>query len=420
MVLSPHADVAHAQRALAETGVKTLLVTSDGKADGKLVGIIGSRDLFACEDPSQKVVHVMTKEVVKATDPCSLEDAQAQMRTSRVSKLPVVSEEGVLISLVTSRDLKNSKKFPQASRDNNGQLLVGAAMPVGTARGAADPDNGGADWQRATALVEAGVDVLFMVGGHGDLGWASGDDQLKFLSRLKEQFPGVEVVAGPVASCRAAKRYAQAGADAIRVDGSSGGTASAAIGSACAVVGRSEATAVFEVARYCRLNYADVPVIAEGGLRSPGDILKALCLGATAAVLTDQLAGADEAPGTVSSDGVSGVKLHCRAPAPIPAVRVDCSRRASTVPAPCGHAVACKGSARDLLPYLLRALKQGMRSLGYQSLNEAHVALVAGTLRFEVRGDYSAQAAVACRQALRSSPLPEVMPAPAVAPVGMC
>mmetsp|Transcript_65630 Transcript_65630/g.152486 ORF Transcript_65630/g.152486 Transcript_65630/m.152486 type:complete len:526 (+) Transcript_65630:70-1647(+) len=388
------------------TGISGVCITENGRLGSKLAGFISSRDHENTEDRDTKISNIMVTRVIKSQEPITIEEAQAQLKKSKVGKLPIVNAEGRLITMVTRADIKKVRDFPRMSRDFHGQLLAGAKVIVHGWNDDGEQPRAGA-LERARCLAEAGADVICL-----DPTQASNDAQLKIIKRLKEDYPKVEIVAGPVVSCREAKRLVEAGADGLLV----GGGVSCAGG-----VGRAEATALFELAKYVRENYGtDIPVIAGGAIRNVGHLLKAFCLGASALMLAEPFSGTDEAPGRHLLVDDALQKLHSKDEEALRAMRhsvapgglVGSRARHDTQVFPrslvsAGH---CKGSVRLLAPYLMQGVRNGMYDLGQRSIPELHEALHSGELRLECLLPHAKEASEARKEMLKKTPHPEVMP----------
>jgi IMP dehydrogenase len=272
VTLPPDAPVAHALELMATYHISGVPVT-DG--EGRLVGILTNRDLRFETETAQPVSALMTaRDLVTAPVGTTLEEAQRILHRHKVEKLPVVDSEGRLMGLITVKDIHKRVEFPYATKDGQGRLRVGAAVGVG-------PDA----FERAAALVEAGVDVLVVDTAHGHSRAVP-----EMLRRIKDE-SDVEVVAGNVATAEAAESLADAGADAIKVGVGPGATCTTRV---VAAVGVPQVSAVYDCARA-----VDVPTIADGGVRSSGDIAKAIAAGASSVMTGALLAGVDEAPGDV-------------------------------------------------------------------------------------------------------------------------
>lgn len=244
---------------------------------GKLVGILTNRDLRFEENLQRRVADVMTRDkLVTARPGVSLDEARRVLHEHRIEKLLVVDESGGLIGLITVKDIEKTTLFPDACRDDRGRLRVGAAVGVG------------ADWEeRAEALVEAGVDVICVDTAHGH-----SRGVLDTVGKLKKAWPELDVVGGNVGTADGAKALIDAGVDGVKVG--------MGVGSICTTriisgVGMPQVTAVDDASRACR--DADIPLIADGGIRFSGDVVKCLAFGADTIMIGSLFAGTEESPG---------------------------------------------------------------------------------------------------------------------------
>mmetsp|Transcript_76795 Transcript_76795/g.248863 ORF Transcript_76795/g.248863 Transcript_76795/m.248863 type:complete len:546 (+) Transcript_76795:32-1669(+) len=395
-VLGPKNTVEDLDKLKAEHGVGGVPITEDGKLHGKLIGWVGARDTDTIpeEDRKRQLQHIMVKKVVMGQEPISLKEATDLLRKAKVGKLPIVDAENRLVSLVCRSDVKKSREYPNMSVNDSNQLMVGAAVLVGLED----------DYERAKGLVGVGADVLFLDGSVD-----AGDRLLDLIKRLKAENPETDIIAGPACSCRQAKRLAELGVDAILI-GSSVPPGGFDFGSASSAVGRPEATAMFEVGTYIRLNFG-IPAIAGPGIFCVGHALKAICLGASAVLLSEPLAGTDEAPGAqVLRDGTWMKLQHSEEPLRALRSRLSAKHMPDSIPRHISRAVPCQGSVTGLVPYMLQGIRAGMQDLGLKSLPELHKALDGGDLRLECRSPLSAQLMAAAAQIARQSPKPEVMP----------
>jgi IMP dehydrogenase len=246
--------------------------------DGTLVGILTNRDLRFAPDTSQPVSELMTaRDLVTAPVGTTLLEAEAILHRHKIEKLPVVDGEGKLRGLITVKDIQKRIEFPNATKDAQGRLRVGAAVGVG-------PDA----WDRAGELVRSGVDVLVVDTAHGHSAAVP-----EMVSRIKSEWD-VEVVAGNVATAEAAEALIDAGADAVKAGVGPGSICTTRV---VAGVGVPQVTAIYECAGVAARH--DVPLIADGGMTSSGDIAKAIAAGADTVMAGSLLAGTDESPGGV-------------------------------------------------------------------------------------------------------------------------
>jgi IMP dehydrogenase len=271
VTLPPGALVREALALMSRYKVSGVPITDEG---GILVGILTNRDLRFEDDVEQPVSALMTaRNLVTAPVGTTLAEAEEILHRNKIEKLPVVDAEGRLRGLITVKDIQKKIQHPQATKDERGRLRVGAAVGVG-------PDA----LERAQALAGAGADVLVVDTAHGhSVGVA------EMVRRVRDL--GVEVIAGNIATANAARALIDAGADAVK---SGVGPGSICTTRVVAGVGVPQVTAVYDVAQE-----ADVPVIADGGITSSGDIAKAIAAGADTVMLGSMLAGTDEAPGEV-------------------------------------------------------------------------------------------------------------------------
>jgi IMP dehydrogenase len=249
--------------------------------DGMLVGICTNRDMRFEEDFSVKVADVMTPmPLVVAQEGVSADAALRLLRENKVEKLPIVNGAGKLTGLITVKDFAKREKFPDAAKDGSGRLLCGASIGTGED-----------SWRRAGALVDAGVDALVVDTAH-----AHNTGVLEMVARVKKEFGDrIDVIGGNLATRGAAEAMIEAGADAIKVGIGPGSICTTRV---VAGVGAPQITAILEAAVPARR--AGVPIIADGGMQYSGDIAKALAAGASSVMLGSLLAGTTEAPGEIT------------------------------------------------------------------------------------------------------------------------
>jgi IMP dehydrogenase len=245
--------------------------------DNKLNGIITNRDLRFQKDMSKPVQEVMTKDdLITAPKGTTLSQAEEILQQHKIEKLPVVDANGILIGLITFKDIQKFKNFPNACKDELGRLRVGAAVGV-------TPDT----MDRVDALVKAGVDVIAIDTAHGH-----SKGVIDKLKEVKAKYPDLQVIAGNVATGDAAKALADAGADGVKVGIGPGSICTTRI---IAGVGVPQLYAVYECAK--ALHGTGVPVIADGGIKHTGDIAKAIAAGAGTIMAGSLFAGVEESPG---------------------------------------------------------------------------------------------------------------------------
>ena len=273
--LGPDNLVSEAEELMARFKISGVPITDPA---GRLVGILTNRDLRFETDWSRPIHEVMTSEgLVTASAPTTLEEAQVVLARHRIEKLPIVDDDFRLVGLITVKDIQKRIQFPNASKDEQGRLLVAAAVGTG-------PDT----MERAAALVERDVDAIVVDTAHGH-----SRDVIETVAKIKANHPA-EVVAGTVATADAARALVEAGADAIKVGIGPGSICTTRV---VAGVGVPQISAVFDCASEAAA--AGVPVIADGGMQFSGDLAKAIAAGAHSAMVGSLLAGTDESPGEV-------------------------------------------------------------------------------------------------------------------------
>ena len=271
--LKPYETLQDALNLMKEYKISGFPIVND---ENKLVGILTNRDLRFETDFTQKVEDVMTKApLITASHGISLEEAEEIFKTNKIEKLPLVDDIGALAGLITIKDLKKRKEFPNSNKDAQGRLAVGAAIGVG-------------QMDRATALVDAGVDVLVLDSAHGHSKGIM--DTVKEIKATLD----VEVIAGNVATPEAVRALAEAGADAVKVGIGPGSICTTRI---VAGVGVPQITAIATCAEEGKK--LGIPIIADGGIKYSGDVSKALAVGADSIMIGSMLAGTEESPGEV-------------------------------------------------------------------------------------------------------------------------
>ncbi|TMQ69744.1 MAG: IMP dehydrogenase [Candidatus Eisenbacteria bacterium] len=273
--LPPDASLRQAHDLMTRYHISGVPITEDGR----LVGILTNRDLRFEDDLDRRVAEVMTRErLVTAPVGTTLEQARAILARHRIEKLPVVDAEGRLKGLITVKDIEKRIRHPQASKDALGRLRVAAAVGAS-----------GDAYERGAELVKAGVDALVVDSAH-----AHSRGVLETAERMRAAFPDVDLIVGNVGTAEGAKAVAAAGADAVKVGMGPGAICTTRVVTGA---GMAQITAVLEAAR--ALEDQDVPIIADGGIKYTGDVVKALAAGAHTVMIGSLFAGTEESPGEV-------------------------------------------------------------------------------------------------------------------------
>jgi IMP dehydrogenase len=272
ITINPGDELAKALELMRAYDISGLPVVEGDRA----VGILTNRDVRFAQDPSQPVANLMTRDLITAEEGISTKQAKRLMHQNRIEKLLVLDDDGDLIGLITIKDIEKKEKYPGSVKDSHGRLLVAAAIGVGSERD-----------ERAEAVVSAGVDVLIIDTAHGH-----SKKVIDAVALMRERYPDVQIIAGNIATAEAADALIDAGANAVKVGIGPGSICTTRI---VAGVGVPQITAIMQVAELAKER--GVPLIADGGIKYSGDIVKALCAGANTVMIGSLFAGTDEAPG---------------------------------------------------------------------------------------------------------------------------
>lgn len=270
--IKPDNTVSDAKKMMAEHGVSGLLVDEQGT----LAGIITRRDIMFEKNSKRKVSEVMTRDVITAKTGTTIEQAKEILHNQRIEKLPVVDDKNRITGLITSKDILKMEEYPYASKDRKGRLLVGAAVGVK-----------GDYLERTEALLGAGADTIVVDIAHGH-----SDNAINTVHMIKKAFPNSEVLAGNVATGEGARDLIKAGVDAVKVGVGSG---SICITRVVTGSGVPQLTAVLDSVKVAK-EY-NIPVISDGGIRTSGDVTKALAAGSSSVMVGSLFGGTDESPG---------------------------------------------------------------------------------------------------------------------------
>ena len=332
----------------------------DGK--GKLVGILTNRDLRFERDMNRSIDEVMTKENLVVTDQSTDLEAAAQiLQQHKIEKLPVVDSHNKLIGLVTYKDITKAKDKPSACKDAKGRLRVAAGVGVTFNT-----------FERVAALVEAGADALVIDTAHGH-----SKGVVDVLKQIKAQYPGIDCVVGNIATGDAARYLADAGADAVKVGIGPGSICTTRV---IAGVGVPQLSAIYDVAK--ALKGTGIPLIADGGLRYSGDIVKAIAAGGSSVMMGSLLAGVEESPGETIIFNGRKFKSY-RGMGSLEAMQKGSKDRyfqdveddvKKLVPEGIAARVPYKGSLFEVIYQMVGGLRAGMGYCGAHNIEELHQA----------------------------------------------
>jgi IMP dehydrogenase len=328
--------------------------------DKKLIGIVTNRDLRFEKDPEKPIAEIMTKEnIITTNQSTDLEIAAQTLQKYKIEKLPVVDETNRLIGLITYKDITKAKDRPNACKDSKGRLRVAAAVGV-------TPDT----LERIQALVNAGVDAVVIDTAHGH-----SQGVINKLKEAKSAFPDIDIIVGNIATAQAAIDLAAAGADAIKVGIGPGSICTTRV---IAGVGVPQLSAIFEVAE--ALKGKNIPIIADGGIRYSGDIVKALAAGASSIMAGSLFAGVEESPGETIIYQGRKFKSY-RGMGSIEAMQKGSKDRyfqdaeddiSKLVPEGITARVAYKGTLAEVIYQMLGGLRAGMGYCGTKDINCLH------------------------------------------------
>ncbi len=356
VTLDPDQTVAEAFALMRQFEISGFPVTKKGR----LVGILTNRDLRFLKDKKQKVADVMTcKNLVTVTEKVKPDEAKALLQKHRIEKLLVVDKNNNLKGLITVKDIEKTEKYPQANKDSLGRLRVGAAVSVGAS-----------GLERALALFEAGCDVVIVDTAHGHQKMVA--DTVRAIKKSNKE---IQVVAGNIATGEAAEALIKAGVDGVKVGVGPGSICTTRIVTG---VGVPQITAIQNCVEACRK--AGVPLIADGGIKYSGDVVKALAAGADSVMIGSVFAGTDEAPGEMQLYQGRSYKVY-RGMGSMGAMQqggkeryfqADVEEEAKYVPEGIEGRVPYKGPLADSIYQIVGGLRSAMGYLGSATIEELH------------------------------------------------
>jgi IMP dehydrogenase len=354
ITLSDKSSVGDVKRVVEETETGGILIVDKNE---KLIGIVTTRDLLFEYDDSKSVTAIMTKDVISASKDTSLSEAEKLLHEYRIEKLPLLDNDGKVAGLVTLKDIMKIIKYPTATKDSKGRLAVGAAVGVRDK-----------EMRRVEATLNAGVDCIVVDIAHGD-----SHLEVEMIKNIRKHFPEAQIIGGNVATADGTKRLIDAGVDSVKVGV---GPGSICITRQVAGSGVPQLTAVIESAKVAKAS--GIPVIADGGIRFPGDVAKAIAAGASTVMIGSMLAGTDESPGMMMTRRGHKYKAS-RGMASLTA-NIERNKREGNdltkeeiedyVAEGVEAAVPYRGKVREVLTQLVGGLQSGMSYSGAHSIEE--------------------------------------------------
>jgi IMP dehydrogenase len=344
-------------RIVEETYTGGIVILDDA---GKVVGIVTTRDLLFENNPNRPLSEVMSRNVITAPTDTTLKKAEQILHEHRIEKLPLVDLDGYLTGLITVKDIMKLEKYPLATKDSRGRLAVGAAVGVKSR-----------ELNRVGQLLDAGADCIVVDIAHGD-----SQQEIDIIINIRKNFPKAQIVGGNVATAEGTQRLIDAGVNAVKVGV---GPGSICITRLVAGSGVPQLTAVMNCAGVARPQ--GIPIIADGGVRTSGDIVKALAAGASTVMIGSLLAGTDESPGFLmtrkghrykASRGMASLQANLSRKARENNTEITKEEIEDYVSEGVEAVVPYRGSASDLLKQLVGGLQSGMSYSNAHSIDELH------------------------------------------------
>lgn len=354
ITLTDTSSVGDVKRIVEETYTGGILIVDKNE---KLVGIVTTRDLLFEHDNSKSVKDIMTKEVISASKDTSMSEAEKLLHDHRIEKLPLVDKDGKVAGLITLKDIMKVIKYPIATKDSKGRLAVGAAVGVRDK-----------EMRRVEATLNAGADCIVVDIAHGD-----SNLEIEMIKNIRKHFPQAQIIGGNVATADGTKRLIDAGVDSVKVGV---GPGSICITRQVAGSGVPQLTAVIESSKVAK-EYG-IPVIADGGIRFPGDVAKAIAAGASTVMIGSMLAGTDESPGMMMTR--KGHKYKASRGMASLTANIERNKREGNdltreeiedyVAEGVEAAVPYRGKVREVLTQLIGGLQSGMSYSGAHTIEE--------------------------------------------------
>ncbi len=356
VTISPDATLGDALTIMNNYGISGIPVVKNGS--NKLVGVLTNRDVRFATDKKQPIKELMTKDgLITARPNINKSDAKALLHKNKIERIIITDANGNCVGLMTGKDLEKTKQFPNASKDEEGRLLVAAATGVGKD-----------GVKRAESLIEAGADIIIIDTAHGHSAGV-----ISAVKELKKAYPKQQFVAGNIATKEAAKALIDVGADAVKVGIGPGSICTTRM---VAGVGVPQLSAILDVVEFC--DKVKVPLISDGGVRFSGDLAKAIAAGASCVMLGGLLAGTEETPGEIVLFKGRSYKVY-RGMGSLGAMargsadryfQQDVSDKLKLVPEGVEGRVAYKGPVSEVLHQLIGGLKSSMGYTGNGTIEE--------------------------------------------------
>jgi len=347
--------VGDVKRIVEETYTGGIVILDEA---GKVVGIVTTRDLLFEANGHRLLSEVMTREVITAPSNTTLKQAEKILHEHRIEKLPLVDSDGHLTGLITVKDIMKLEEYPKATKDARGRLAVGAAVGVKAS-----------ELKRVERLLDVGADCIVVDIAHGD-----SKQEIEIIAGIRKNFPKAQIIGGNVATAEGTQRLIDAGADAVKVGV---GPGSICITRIVAGAGVPQLTAVMQCAAVA--NPQGIPIIADGGVRTSGDLVKALAAGASTVMIGSLLAGTDESPGLLmtrkghrykASRGMASLQATLTRKAREGEGEITREEIEDYVSEGVEAVVPYRGSARETLKQLVGGLQSGMSYTNAHSIEE--------------------------------------------------
>ena len=329
-------------------------------SNGRLVGIITTRDFLFERDAHKRLSEIMTRDVVTAPPDTTLEQAEKILHGHRIEKLPLVDSNGKLVGLITMKDIMKISEYPKATKDTRGRLAVGGAVGVKPT-----------EIKRVERLLEAGADCIVVDIAHGD-----SKLEMDVINSIRKEFASAQIIGGNVATAEGTQRLIDVGVDAVKVGV---GPGSICITRIVAGAGVPQLTAVMNCAQVARPQ--NIPIIADGGIRASGDVVKALAAGASTVMIGSLLAGTDESPGLLMtrkghrykvSRGMASLQANVARKVREGEGEITQEEIEDYVSEGVEAAVPYRGSAREMLSQLIGGLQSGMSYTNAHTIDELY------------------------------------------------